>query len=601
MAGQDGEQGGEPDPKLAAADGSSSEPNHDTRKDVPSERTSTGGDLAAFAEEKEAPPARPSAAPTKPTKTPPDPFLGQTVLGRFEITRRIGRGGMGAVYAAKQVPIGREVAVKVLKGDLVDNEGARERFRREAAIIGSLRHPNTIQLIDYGETEDGTLVMITELLVGSPLSDRLKNGTLSFGETIELGLEIAGSLREAHSLGLVHRDLKPANIFLVEVAGRQHAKVLDFGIARIADEDSTRLTATGQVFGTPRYMSPEQGLETGGVDARSDLYSLGLMLFECLVGQPPFVAQTSLQYIQAHVSMAPPRLREALPDAPAELEAVIDSCLVKNRDERIQTAEAFEKELEKLKRSLVERGFDLSKVGSTKGAVPRASLPVPTAAKSEQTPAPPRPTERSPLMLASLAAVGVAIGLGVLFALFRNDQPRVTAIDAGEAPMLEDAAALVLERPDRNAPDASAPDAEAPPSSDATSSEVDAGKSGKKKPKKKGKGGASLGGGDPGSGVVFGPREMTLPGESDEDSSLKEAAKACKRPSLATGAATLKVAGCKAGCAVLVDGGCAGLTPLDGLAIEEGNKTVSVVCGGKLTVDALAKLRPGSTFEVRCR
>lgn len=538
---------------------------------------------------------------------------------------------MGAVYAAMQSPIGREVAVKVLKGDLIDNDGARERFRREAAIIGSLRHPNTIQLVDYGETEDGTLIMVTELLVGSPLSERLKQGTLTVAETLELGLEVSGSLREAHALGLVHRDLKPANIFLVEVAGKQHGKVLDFGIARIADEDSTRLTATGQVFGTPRYMSPEQGLETGGVDARSDIYSLGLILFECLVGQPPFVAQTSLQYIQAHVSKPPPRLREILPRAPGELEAVIDACLVKNRDERLQSASVLEARLEAVKDQLQASGFNLSISGSELGSgsvvpidasarpsIPTARPSLPTqpsdrpSLPTSQEEAPPRPAPvkaaRS-LNLAILASASVAIAL-VAFAMTlrsRGDAV-VEALDAGivtaralpDASVLAasalDAAALVVTTVnDSGTQNVSPPVSQTADAGARVGERRDAGSK-----KKKSEGGRKPGGGDPGSGAIYGPREMSLPGASEDEKQTIAAAKACKKGALATGAAQLKVSGCKAGCAVLVDGACAGLTPLE-LGIEEGNKTVTVVCSAKIVVDTLAKLRPGATQEVRCK
>src|SRR5688500_1152950 len=223
---------------------------------------------------------------------------------------------MGSVYLGKQTTLQRSVALKVLRTDLVSNEQVRERFRREAEIIGKLRHPNTIQLIDYGETPEGLAVMVMELLVGQPLNERLKEkGPLKLAEALTVGMEIANSLAEAHLLGMVHRDLKPANIFLVEVAGQTHAKVLDFGIARILDEEATRLTSTGQVFGTPRYMSPEQAMSTGEVDSRSDLYSLGLIVYECIVGVPPFVAQTSIQYLSAHSTMTPPKLRDHYADA----------------------------------------------------------------------------------------------------------------------------------------------------------------------------------------------------------------------------------------------------------------------------------------------
>ncbi|CAN0600223.1 unnamed protein product, partial [Laminaria digitata] len=160
-----------------------------------------------------------------------DPLIGRVRLERYEILRRIGSGGMGAVYMGRQPAVGREIALKVLRADLVNNEHVRQRFRREAEIIGRLNHPNTIQLIDYGETSDGLAVMVMELLVGQALNERLKTkGPLTVPEVIALGKQIAGSLSEAHLIGLVHRDLKPANVFLTEVGNQVHGKVLDFGI-----------------------------------------------------------------------------------------------------------------------------------------------------------------------------------------------------------------------------------------------------------------------------------------------------------------------------------------------------------------------------------
>ncbi|MCK6551097.1 serine/threonine protein kinase, partial [Myxococcota bacterium] len=280
-------------------------------------------------------------------------MIGLTVLGRYEVERRIGSGGMGSVYVGKQKAVGRNVALKILRSDLTTNEHVRERFRREAEIIGKLRHPNTIQLIDYGETDDGMAVMVMELLVGRPLNDRLReSGPMPLVDALTVGIEVASSLAEAHLLGLVHRDLKPANIFLVEVAGQTHAKVLDFGIARILDEEATRLTSTGQVFGTPRYMSPEQALSTGEVDARSDIYSLGLIIYECIVGQPPFVAQTSIQYLSAHSTQTPPKLRDHYADAPEALEQLVDACLAKDPEDRPQTADAVVEALTAIRRSL---------------------------------------------------------------------------------------------------------------------------------------------------------------------------------------------------------------------------------------------------------
>ncbi len=325
-----------------------------------------------------------------------DPLIGRILLERYEVLRKLGSGGMGAVYAGRQLAVGREVGLKVLRADLMQNEHVRERFRREAAIIGRLRHPNTIQLIDYGETDDGYAVMVMELLVGSVLSDRLKQqGPLPIKDAIAVCRQVASSLAEAHSLGLVHRDLKPANVFLVDVAGKMHGKVLDFGIARMLDEESTRITSTGQVFGTPRYMSPEQGTASGEVDHRADIYSLGLILFECLVGQPPFVANTSIQYLSAHMTQPPPHLRDHLPDAPRELDDLIDRCLVKDREKRISSADEVEQALRRIEIGLETGSIPAIDSGATMPPAPGRS----SSAASRSSVPPARSAATSPATL----------------------------------------------------------------------------------------------------------------------------------------------------------------------------------------------------------
>lgn len=403
-----------------------------------------------------------------------DPLIGQVLLDRYEVLRRIGSGGMGSVYVGRQRAVGRDVALKVLRTDLVNNNHVRERFRREAEIIGKLRHPNTIQLYDYGEGPDGLAVMVTELLVGSPLNDRLKEkGPIPLLGALQIGIEIAGSLAEAHLHGLVHRDLKPANIFLVDVAGQNHAKVLDFGIARILDEEATRLTSTGQVFGTPRYMSPEQALSTGEVDSRSDIYSLGLILFECIVGQPPFVAQTSMQYLSAHSTKPPPKLRSQYPEAPEALEALIDACLAKDPNDRPQTADAVAEALAAIKRSVesgagmqpiqiqIPRGVkgatahpqtvaDASGVGIGMAARPDATLPSPargatsgadTGLEDRTLLRPREQAKKTPVLLLS---AGLFVLAGLAFAgvrIFRPADTVITSPSGGTAEAAIDAGA----------------------------------------------------------------------------------------------------------------------------------------------------------------
>lgn len=580
-----------------------------------------------------------------------DPLIGQVVLGRYSVERRIGAGGMGSVYVGKQATVGRQVALKILRTDLMSNEHVRERFRREAEIIGKLRHPNTIQLIDYGETDDGLAVMVMELLVGSPLNDRLKeSGPLPLVDALTVGIEVAQSLAEAHLLGLVHRDLKPANIFLVEVAGQRHAKVLDFGIARILDEEATRLTSTGQVFGTPRYMSPEQALSTGEVDSRSDIYSLGLIIYECIVGQPPFVAQTSIQYLSAHSTQPPPKLRQHAPDAPESLETLIDACLAKEPIERPQTAEEVVQALSAIRRSIEAGSAEPLEIrrtasgtivagggtGATKTVLsgtkteirPKGNTetalggpPGPKTAIDDTKMLPPRQEaegRRGPALLGAVAAVVIAASAAGAYLLFRGPDDVITsvALDAtaevrGARP---DAAVAIIAHAAPH--DAGALPVEVEVEVDAgtvaeeevsdgglviAEGELDAGT---KPTKHRGKGKTKVKDPEPaivgsGKGVVTGPAAMVIATGEDE-TELVELARGCKA-SVLKGNAKLSVKGCGEGCAILVDEKCAGRTPASEVALGPGFHNVAVVCGASIELTTMKRFPADELTELRCR
>lgn len=561
-----------------------------------------------------------------------DPLIGRVLLERYEVLRRIGSGGMGAVYVGRQPAVGREVALKVLRSDLINNEHVRQRFRREAEIIGRLNHPNTIQLIDYGETSDGLAVMVMELLLGSPLNERLKTkGPMPVSEVLELGRQIASSLSEAHLIGLVHRDLKPANVFLTEVGNQVHAKVLDFGIARLLDEEATRLTSTGQVFGTPRYMSPEQAMSTADVDPRSDIYSLGLILYECLVGQPPFVAQTSIQYLSAHTTQAPPKLRERLPTAPEALEELIDACLAKEPEDRPQTADEVAAVLAAVQRQLesstathpivVPRGRSQVATAPTE---PAAGEQVADTAISTQRPppdeAPPAPSGRSWLPIAIGGAVGLLVAGGIAFGFFEGwgEQPAPVTdaggggalamhlADSGAAPEVARDLDAGSELDAAGPPEAgvepdvgSAPDAEVEPTEP-----PDAGRRRRIRrpppPRSRADAGVKRRGETQlGQGAISGPRGMVIDIE-DDDSDLLDIAKGCRR-SVYSGLAKLTVMGCPKGCAIIVDSQCAGRTPAVDSPIPPGRRTVSVVCDGRIRRTGSVRLVADETTEFRCR
>ena len=217
---------------------------------------------------------------------PADPLVGHTLDGKYRLEEQLGIGGMGTVYRARHLLIDRPVAVKVLNRLFVEDEAARTRFRREARAAGRLQHPNAVTVTDFGESQDGYVYLVMELLEGRTLRDVLaKEAPLDVARSVALMLQISAAVAAAHEAGIIHRDLKPANIFIVQCAEVPAVvKVLDFGIAKLAtelldEEDAEALTQVGAMIGTPRYMSPEQ---CDGVDLTpaADVYSLGCILYE---------------------------------------------------------------------------------------------------------------------------------------------------------------------------------------------------------------------------------------------------------------------------------------------------------------------------------
>jgi serine/threonine-protein kinase len=281
-----------------------------------------------------------------------DPLLGRVLDGRYRILSQIGAGGMGTVYCAEQVNIGRQVAVKVLRRHPGGDDESVRRFELEAQIISKLRHPNTLTLIDYGQATDGVVYIVTELLLGQTLDDALAGGPMDVAETLTILSQICGSLAEAHAQGIVHRDIKPGNIFLEQVEGQIVVRVLDFGIAKFAQQATQ--TTTGRVYGTPLYMSPEQASGEKNIDHRSDLYSVGVIAYECLAGLPPFEAETPLGLVYKHVKEVPKSLLEIHPplNVSPSVNKIVQELLAKSPGDRPQEAKTVSRRLERLAQRL---------------------------------------------------------------------------------------------------------------------------------------------------------------------------------------------------------------------------------------------------------
>jgi eukaryotic-like serine/threonine-protein kinase len=291
-------------------------------------------------------------------------------LGPYEILEPLGAGGMGEVYRAKDTRLDRAVAIKILSDHLESNHDARERFRREARAASALNHPNICTIFDVG-TDPAYLAM--ELLEGESLQHRLARGSLELQAAVDIALALADALDAAHAKGVVHRDIKPANIFLTS----RGPKILDFGVARRAAVTKTEggsraatrptealLTESGVTLGTIAYMSPEQ-LRGFTADARSDLFSLGLVVHEIVAGTPAFAGATAAEISGAILHQAPPGLRSARSDVPLRLEQIVLKALEKDRDERYQTAADLRADLRRLKREMESRPIAVREIAST--------------------------------------------------------------------------------------------------------------------------------------------------------------------------------------------------------------------------------------------
>ena len=277
--------------------------------------------------------------------TASDAMIGRWVLDQYIVRAKLGEGGMGGVYLADQPAIGRQAVIKVIHPWLSRDKTISERFATEAKAAARLQNPHIVAIFNYGRMPDGTLFLAMEHLAGRTLQALLRaEGHLDSARAVGIATQCCEALAHAHIRGVVHRDLKPSNVMLVRRdRGPEFVKVLDFGIAKL---DGGEGTAAGTMLGTPQYMSPEQ-LTGKPVDGRSDIYSLGLVLYEMLTGRPPFVAENAIAYVHLHTNEMPIPLAQARPGlrVPPALEACLMRALAKSPHHRPQSAELFADEL----------------------------------------------------------------------------------------------------------------------------------------------------------------------------------------------------------------------------------------------------------------
>ena len=272
-----------------------------------------------------------------------DTLLGQTLAGKYRIEDRISEGGMGTVYRATHVLMEKQVAIKVLHPSLAADEKIVARFTREAKAASRISHPHALTVTDFGEDDNGIVFLVMEYLRGQTLKQIIRTeGPLALARVVEITRQVAGALDAAHAEGVVHRDLKSDNIMLEEIgaAGGDWAKVLDFGIAKIQEPvgQDPELTAPNLIIGTPQYMSPEQCSQSGEIDKRSDVYSLGVILYEMLVGHVPFTGDSATAIMLKHLQEPAPSVVAERKDVPPAVGAVVAKALAKQREERQQSA-----------------------------------------------------------------------------------------------------------------------------------------------------------------------------------------------------------------------------------------------------------------------
>ncbi|HVH08250.1 MAG TPA: serine/threonine-protein kinase [Gemmatimonadales bacterium] len=370
----------------------------------------------------------PNDGQTLRSSSPGTDLVGQVLADRYHVVRKLGEGGMGQVYLAEHVKMGRKSAIKVMNPSMVHDPDALARFNREAANASRISHPNVCAVYDFGETAEGLVYLAMEFIEGEPLTDLLlREQALPALRAGAIFLQVADALQAAHDLGIVHRDLKPDNIMLAHARdGADVVKVVDFGIAKaVGGDDAQKVTRTGLVVGTPEFMSPEQ-LSGDKVDGRSDLYSLALVLFKMLTGVLPFSGTTVQETMVQRLTTAPAKLADVRPDLrfPAGLQGALDLAFARQPAERYQTVAKFAGDVGALLG--LQRG---ARVGAIPATRPDADAKTELVRRSAGTPSggPPRGRRLTPIV----AGAAVLLGGAGAAALYRANSRKARVLVAG--------------------------------------------------------------------------------------------------------------------------------------------------------------------------
>ena len=357
-------------------------------------------------------------------------LVGSIVAERYHVMKKLGEGGMGQVYLAEHVKMGRKSALKVMNPGMVNDADAISRFNREAANASRINHPNVAGIYDFGETSDGLIYLAMEFIEGQSLTALVEaNGALAPLRAAEIARQTGEGLQVAHDMGIVHRDLKPDNIMIAKNRdGSDCVKVVDFGIAKAAGAENQKVTKTGLVVGTPEYMSPEQ-LAGDKLDGRSDIYSLGLVTFNMLTGKLPFQAESAQESMIMRLTDEPKTLQEMKPDTswPPEVQTVMRKALERRAGDRYQKAADFGRDLYMAVDRMPKQAAGATMVmGASDGATAVMTAPPPTRidASAAAAPAPvvPAPVavaparSRTPMYASGVVAIGLAAAATIYFA-----------------------------------------------------------------------------------------------------------------------------------------------------------------------------------------